>query len=52
MKPARHNNDWNVKCVICNRDLVSIGKYFEDEYKDCRDKYICLGCKAARDHAK
>jgi hypothetical protein len=39
----------NVKCVICNITMVSMGKYFEDEYADCRDKYICLGCKAARD---
>lgn len=38
-----------VKCTECGLDCVSIGKYFDDNYKDKPNEYVCLGCNAKKD---
>jgi hypothetical protein len=38
--------DYKVTCIHCEKEYVSIGKYFEDHYKNNKDEYVCLGCKA------
>lgn len=35
-----------VICTICNKEYFSMGKYFDDDYKDKPEEYVCLGCNA------
>jgi ribosomal protein L40E len=35
-----------VTCVRCNKEGVSMGKYFDDNYKDKPNEYVCLKCNA------
>ena len=35
-----------VTCVKCGKEFVSIGKYFDDNFKDKPEEYVCLGCNA------
>lgn len=38
-----------VTCVKCKRELVSIGKYFDENYKDRPEEYVCLLCVVKSD---
>lgn len=37
-----------VTCLECKKEYVSIGKYFEDHYRQAPDKYVCLGCNGKK----
>ena len=39
----------NVVCVKCGKKFVSIGKYFDDNFKDKPDEYICLTCRTLKE---
>jgi len=38
-----------VICIKCGQEYVSIGKYFDDNYKDKPNEYVCLGCNAKKE---
>ncbi len=37
-----------VTCIKCKRTMFTAGKYFEDNFKDNPNEYICLGCNAKK----
>jgi ribosomal protein L40E len=35
-----------VTCIKCGKEGVSMGKYFDDNFKDKPEEYVCLRCNA------